>query len=76
MLHEDVAAALAGTETTIGRSGSDVDGKPLYEDVRKIRFVDKRAALDSLAKHMGMFIERHEHTGNVTVTINSQDADI
>ena len=29
----------------------------------KIKFHDKLAALEKLAKHLGMFVERHEHTG-------------
>lgn len=29
----------------------------------KIKFIDKKGALDSLAKHLGMFVEKVEHTG-------------
>jgi len=29
----------------------------------KVRYHDKKGALDSLARHLGMFTERHEHTG-------------
>lgn len=29
----------------------------------KIKFHDKKGALDSMAKHLGMFVEKHEHTG-------------
>lgn len=31
--------------------------------LQKVRMADKKAALDSIAKHLGMFIERHELTG-------------
>lgn len=33
------------------------------EYVHKIKVWDKNSALEKLAKHLGMFIERHEHTG-------------
>lgn len=68
-LPADVAAALAGMELTVARSGTDADGNPEYEDVKKIKFIDKKGALDSLARHLGMFIEKVEHTGNVTVQV-------
>lgn len=29
----------------------------------KIKLHDKKGALDSMAKHLNMFVERHEHTG-------------
>lgn len=29
----------------------------------KIKMYDKKAALDSIARHLGMFIDKHEHTG-------------
>ena len=37
----------------------------LFQDLEagKIKLSDKRAALDSLAKHLGMFVEKVEHTG-------------
>ena len=59
-LPKDVAAALAGIEVTTERAGMDEDGKPLLRPVRKIKFADKRAALDSLARHLGMFVDRKE----------------
>lgn len=49
----EVAAALTG-----------MDVSTLYEDkvpvgeLKKIKFADKKTALDSVAKHLGMFIER------------------
>lgn len=60
-LTRDQAAAL--TEVTVedfkdGR-GEDV------RDVRRVKFklADKRAALVDMGKHLGMFVEKHEHTG-------------
>ena len=60
-LPEEVAAALSGMDVATERIGEDGDGKALFTQVRKIKFSDKRAALDSLARHLGMFTERHEH---------------
>ncbi len=51
-LPKEVAAALAGFEVVRTSSGDD---DPTYTS--KIKFVDKKGALDSLAKHLGMFSE-------------------
>lgn len=58
-LPADVAATLTGMDVS---SSYNKDGDSL-DTLKKIKFADKKAALDSLAKHLGMFIERHEHTG-------------
>ena len=65
-LTRDQAAAL--TEVTVedfkdGR-GEDV------RDVRRVKFklADKRAALVDLGKHLGLFTEKIEHSGAVTIT--------
>lgn len=42
----------------------------------KIKFHDKRAALVDIGKHLGMFVEKHEHTGNVNLTFSSDDANL
>lgn len=62
-LHADVAAALSGMEVTVERAGKDEDGKQEFADVTKIKFADKKGALDSVARHLGMFIDRTEVTG-------------
>lgn len=59
-LDADVAAALSGMEVSVSRSGEDRDGNATYEDVKKIKFIDKKGALDSVARHLGMFIDRSE----------------
>lgn len=43
----------------------DVEVRPGRDSVRvfKIKLCDKKGALDSIAKHLGMFVDRHEHTG-------------
>jgi len=68
-LDADTAAALGGMDVAMERDGEDEDGKPLYSPVRKIKMIDKKGALDSLAKWQNMFIERVEHTGTVEVHI-------
>ncbi len=59
LLPADVAAALSGMEVVTER-GKDEDGKPTFADVNKIKYIDKKGALDSIARHLGMFIDRSE----------------
>jgi phage terminase small subunit len=58
-LPANVAATLTAmdVQSIFGKDGNTIG------DIKKIKFADKKAALDSVAKHLGMFIERHEHTG-------------
>jgi hypothetical protein len=35
------------------------------DEVREVRFRDKVRALEALAKHFGLLVERIEHTGSV-----------
>jgi phage terminase small subunit len=58
LLPADVAAALASMVVTTERS-KDGDGQTLA-DVSKIKFIDKKGALDSVARHLGMFIDKSE----------------
>lgn len=57
-LPEDVAAALAGMDVATERVGRDEDGKPELATVRKIKLADKKGALDSVARHLGMFTDK------------------
>lgn len=57
-LSEDVAAALAGMDVSTERVGKDKDGLPEFATVRKIRLSDKKGALDSVARHLGMFNDK------------------
>jgi len=62
-LPKDTAAALTG-----------MDVKEMYKDgvpeavIKKIKFSDKKAALDSLAKHLGMFTEKTETKHDIRIT--------
>jgi len=40
----------------------------------KLKLHDKRAALVDIGKHLGMFTEKVEHSGQVQVTISAEDA--
>jgi phage terminase small subunit len=59
---DDTAAAISSVEVVTRNIG---DGE--VEHVHKIKVWDKNSALEKLAKHLGMFIERHEHTGDLNV---------
>lgn len=65
-IHElpaDVAATLAGMDVqTIYTKDGDMMG-----DLKKIKFADKKAALDSISRTLGMFIDRHEISGSLTL---------
>lgn len=55
---DELAAAVSSVEVVARNSG---DGAVEY--VHKLKMWDKNTALANIAKHFGMFIERHEHTG-------------
>lgn len=55
---DDFAASVASVEVVTRNIG---DGE--VEHVHKIKVWDKNSALEKIAKHLGMFIERHEHSG-------------
>ncbi len=58
-LPEGASAAVIEVTETITGQGSTV----------RFKLHDKKGALDSLAKHLGMFIERHELLGDVSITV-------
>lgn len=66
-LDGDVAAALSAMEVSWERAGEDEEGKPRFCAIRKIKFSDKKAALDSIARHLGMFKDKTELTGDFPV---------
>lgn len=58
---DDTAGAIAGYEVVRRNTGEkDENDNPIYEYVHKYKMWDKRAALDSIGKHLGMFVEKTE----------------
>lgn len=55
---DDFAAAVSSIEVVTRSIG---DGE--VEHIHKIKVWDKNSALEKMAKHLGMFIDRIEHTG-------------
>ena len=64
-LDESSAAAIAGMDVTQRCVGTKDD--PEWETITKIKLVDKKGALDSVAKHLGMFVDKtqNENTGKI-----------
>ena len=60
-LTRDQAAAISEIVIEDFKDGAGKDAR----DVRRVSFklASKQSALDSLAKHLGMYIHRHEHSG-------------
>ena len=71
-LDDDTAAAIAGLDVEELWGGRGEDRENIGR-LRKIKLSDKRGALDSLATHLGMFVERHEHTGKDGGPIVTED---
>jgi len=65
-LDDDSAAALAGMDIQV-RFTKNKDGELVKDMVKKIKLIDKRGALDSVAKHLNMF----DKDNNRKVTIEN-----
>lgn len=61
-IDDDTAAAIAGLEVEALYEGKGADREQVGH-LHKIKLADKKGALDSIAKHLGMFIDRHEVSG-------------
>jgi phage terminase small subunit len=57
------------------RSGADGDPYLDFSGLTR-ELADKRAALVDIGRHLGMFKDKIEHSGGVTVLINGPDADL
>jgi phage terminase small subunit len=66
-LSEDEAAALAAVEVSEIFEGRGEDRR-LIGYMRKVRFWDKRAALELAMRHLGLLKERVEHAGEMKIT--------
>jgi phage terminase small subunit len=58
-LDDDTAAVLAGFEVMEVWEGHG-ENREFVGYLKKIKLPDKRAALDSIARHLGMFVEKSE----------------
>lgn len=63
-LSDDSAAAIAGVEAET-KYVTDKDGNSEKTVKLKMRFWDKPAALTQAGRHLGMFIDKTEHSGKV-----------
>ncbi|PUZ25032.1 terminase small subunit [Chitinophaga parva] len=61
-LDADTAAVIAGVEVHEDFV-SDSPNKEAIGQTKKVKFVDKIRALDSLSRHLGLFNDKMEHTG-------------
>lgn len=75
---DDTAAAISSIEvvTNAGDRGTDEDGRKVIDHTHKIKTWDKNSALEKLAKHLGMFVDRHEHSGPDGGPIQTEDVAI
>jgi phage terminase small subunit len=70
-LDDDLAPAVAAVEVSVGST----------EITKKIKLWDKGSALERLGRHLGLFVERTEHTGKgggpiEMALVNMTDAEI
>lgn len=66
-LDDDTAAALAGLDVV-----QDIDPDTgITSYTKKYKLASKQAALDSLGRHLGMFLDRTEVNASVAVTMES-----
>jgi phage terminase small subunit len=66
-LDDDTAAAISGIEVEKRILPGTGDSETR---LHKIKLSDKKGALDSLARHLGMFVDKKEITGNPLININ------
>ncbi|HBC94826.1 MAG TPA: hypothetical protein DCZ10_18490 [Pelotomaculum sp.] len=67
-LDDDTAAVLAGLEVMEIWEGRG-DNRQFVGYLKKYKLPDKKGALDSMARHLGMFVEKKEITGTLEVGI-------
>jgi phage terminase small subunit len=84
---DEFAASVASIEVVTkvlpGQADDEMDAQPhggalarkrnaKVEYVHKIKVWDKNSALEKIAKHLGMFVDRVEHSGEIGVTTKEQ----
>ncbi len=87
-MDDDTAAAIAGLEVEVRRvadeTEEELEGQPhggalkrqhsATARLHKIKLTDKKGALDSLARHLGMFVDKTEVTGKDGGPVELADA--
>ncbi|WP_418460434.1 terminase small subunit [Brucella intermedia] len=73
-LTREQAAALAEVTVEDFKDGRGEEAR----DVRRIKFKlhDKKGALVDLAKMLGFMVEKHEHSGEISLTVSQEDAEL
>jgi phage terminase small subunit len=64
---DDFAASVASIEVSTKNLGKAADGSTEVEYIHKIKVWDKNSALEKIARHLGMFIEKVEHSGSINL---------
>jgi phage terminase small subunit len=65
-LDDDTAAGIAGLEVVVEKLRNKGDSATETR-THKIKLADKKGALDSLARHLGMFNDKIEHSGGLDI---------
>jgi phage terminase small subunit len=60
---DDFAASVASVKVVTRNAGKTAEGLPEVEYVTEIKQWDKNSALEKIAKHLGMLVDRREITG-------------
>lgn len=67
-LDDDTAAVIAGLDVQEVYEGAGDDRK-FVGYIKKYKIADKKGALDSVAKHLGMFVEKFDLKGDLSFDI-------
>ncbi|MGH1414848.1 MAG: terminase small subunit [Pelagimonas sp.] len=70
---DDTAGAISSVEVVTKLGGEvDEDGNPIVDHVHKLKVWDKNAALEKLGKHLGMFKDRVQLSGDPDQPIKTE----
>lgn len=73
-IDDETAAAIQSVELVTRQTGEeDENGRKIVESVHKIRLVDKKGSLDTLAKHLKLLTDKVEHSGPDGGPIETKD---
>lgn len=75
-LDDETAAAIAGLDIVENAGNMEISGEGVRHIptvTKKIKLSDKKGALDSLARHLGMFVDRSDVTIRKPITEMSDD---